>query len=127
MTLSKEQLGILQHSLGVDQFGQGPLYRNHFVTDQDSTDGYLCESLCAYGLMIRDQNYCGHSLVGGMDLYRVTEAGKRILFSQCPKPPKKTAGQLRYEEWLRLDGCTGETFGEWLKNRKKRGSFAAFP
>lgn len=122
MTLSKEQLGILQHSLGVDPYGHGNGNRNNFSTGGTGPDVYLCESLCAYGLMKRDPRF--PNAIFPDDCYRVTEAGRRLFFSQCPKPPKKTPGQLRYEEWLRLDGCTGETFGQWLKNRKKRMAFS---
>lgn len=116
MTLSKEQLGILQHSIGVDQYGHGESHRNHFVTGESGRDALLCESLCAYGLMKRTYNI-HPDLTGGGICYFVTEAGRRLFFSQCPKPPKKTPGQLRYEEWLRLDDCTDETFGEWIKNK----------
>jgi hypothetical protein len=117
--MTPEQLQIIQHSLGVDQYGQGRQYRNHFVTEQTGRDGAICESLCAYGLMERDNRF-PNELSGGSDCYHVTEAGKRLFFANCPRPPRKTRSQKRYEEWLRLDGCSGETFGQWLKNRKKQ-------
>lgn len=119
--MTPEQLHIIAHSLGVDQYGQGRQYRNHFVTDSYSRDGAICESLCAYGLMRRN-DVISTELTGGSDCYRVTENGKRMFFSNCLTPPKKTRGQRRYEEWLSIDG--GETFGEWLKRKFRKKSAA---
>lgn len=85
--MTPEQLHIIAHSLGVDQYGRGSQYRNHFVTSQEGEDGAICESLCAYGLMTRDNRFPSE-LSGGSDVYHVTENGKRLFFANCPRPPK---------------------------------------
>jgi len=41
--LSSKQLEILQHSLGVDQYGRGEMYRNHFCAGAD--DEPACREL----------------------------------------------------------------------------------
>ena len=33
--MTKRQLEILQHSLGVDQYGRGPQFRNHYCAGSD--------------------------------------------------------------------------------------------
>ena len=47
--MSPEQLQILQHSLGVDQYGQGEMYRNHFCAGD--ADEPICRELVAMGYM----------------------------------------------------------------------------
>lgn len=106
-------LSILQHSLGVDEFGRGRQFRNHFVTDATSHDGRLCLQLVALGFM-RD---CGSrgELTGGMNLFVVTRAGQEAMQRDSPVPPpakKMTRSQRRYDDFLRSD-C-GVSFREWL-------------
>lgn len=43
------KLRILQHSLGLDQYGAGRQYRNHFVTGEGSDGFPLCRELVAEG------------------------------------------------------------------------------
>ena len=115
MKLTKEQLAILQHSLGLDQYGRGPQYRNHFVTDPESDDGQVCESLVEAELMTRTD---GSQLSGGMPIYRVTADGIEEVYRQSPKPPKVSRSTARYSRWLEsgADDC-GISFGQWLKER----------
>lgn len=105
-------LHILQHSLGVDQYGQGDQYRNHFVTGEGSTDHPICNDLVERGLMTvrRDSQMCG-----GMDIFHVTDAGKRWMAANSPPPPKLTKGQERYRRYLAADSSL--SFGDWLKSR----------
>jgi len=42
-------LQILQHSLGLDEYGQGEMYRNHFCAGGD--DEGTCRALVALGYM----------------------------------------------------------------------------
>lgn len=105
-----EALHILQHSLGLDQYGQGRQYRNHFVTGKGSTDYPHCMQLVKSGLMTRR---AGNEISGGSDIFSVTEAGKQYVKANSPKPPKLTRSQQRYRDWLRSDDDL--TFGEWLK------------
>ncbi|MFA6231013.1 MAG: hypothetical protein WC617_12710 [Rhodanobacter sp.] len=107
------QLHILQHALGVDQYGQGAQYRNHFVTGKGSNDFDACMALVDNtGLMTRTP---GNAITGGDDLFRVTPKGVDhvALHSPAPPPePKLTRSQKRYREWLRID--PGYSFAEWI-------------
>ena len=110
--VSNEMLSILQHALGVDKYGNGPQYRDHFVTGPGSDDFDNCLRLVAAGLMSRTT---GNAVTGGDDLFRVTSEGVDhvALHSPAPPPePKLTRSQTRYREWLNAD-C-GYSFGEWL-------------
>jgi hypothetical protein len=108
------KLQILQHSLGVNQYGQGNQYRNHFVTGPKTTDWPHCMALVSEGLM---QRHAPSALTGGSDCFTVTDAGRAYVAEHSPKPPKLTQGQQRYRAWLRAD-C-GLKFGEWLKDRPR--------
>lgn len=107
-----EQLHILQHSLGLDEYGQGKTYRNHFVTGPGSDDYDDCLALVAAGFMTRR---AGTQLTGGDDLFLVTPAGEAHVAETSPKPPKLTRSQRRYDDFLAAD--SGMRFGEWLRYR----------
>lgn len=111
MTLTARQLEILQHALGVDKYGQGPLYRNHFCAGGD--DEATCRELVAMGYM---QTFTREWL----PYYNciVTEAGKAAVREQSHKPPKLTRSQQRYRRFLQAD--TGYSFMEWLKTQASR-------
>jgi hypothetical protein len=116
--LTKQQLQILQHSLGCDQYGLGEKDRNHFVTDESCRDGQVCLSLVAMGLMCNDGP---RSLCGGMSVFHVTAEGKTVMRSQSPEPPppeKLSRGKQKYLEFLRAD-C-GLTFREYMGFKNKR-------
>jgi hypothetical protein len=104
------KLHILQHSLGLDQYGHGNWHRNYFVTGPGSADCPACVALVKQGLMTQTH---GNSITGGDDVFRVTDAGKRHVTEHSPKPPKLTRSQKRYEAFLRED--SGLRFGEWLR------------
>ena len=107
-------LHILQHSLGVDRHGQGERYRNHFVTGEGSVDYPDCMALVGAGLMERR----GYSALAGGDwCFTVTEAGAAYVAEHSPPPPKLTAGQRRYREWLDVSDATGETFIEFCRRK----------
>jgi hypothetical protein len=108
--LTTEQLGILQHALGVDQYGRGEMYRNHFCAGEK--DETICRELVEIGLMTTfTRSY--------LPYYNctVTEAGKAAVVSQSPNPPKLTRSQARYRNFLSAD--TGEPFIEWLKRHAR--------
>lgn len=117
LLLSKPLRDIIQHALGVDQYGNHVSCgsRNYFMVPSNTPDGLLCEILVAYGLMNRQANFPSE-LFGGDEKYTVTENGKRIFFSGCPAAPKLTSSQRRYQAYL--DSDSGLTFFEWLKGRK---------
>jgi len=115
--MTPEQLQILQHTLGADQYGRRVREnseRNRFVTEAMCRDGLVCQSLVALGFM----EDCGYRDLFNGNCYVATIAGAEAMRKASPAPSKKTRGELRYEEFLRED-C-GEPFGEWLKWQKER-------
>jgi hypothetical protein len=112
-----EELHILQHSLGVDKYGRGEQYRNHFVTGPGTTDWPHCHSLAGQGLMI---NHGPRALCNGDHLFTVSEAGKSRMAMESPQPPKPhklTRSQNRYREFLRAE--TGHSFAGWIGDGRK--------
>ena len=109
--MTPEQLHILQHSLGLNEYGRGTGYRNHFVTGEGSIDHPACMALVELGHMeIRRAKY---DLYGGDDVFAVTEGGRRAVAAESPAPPKLTRGQQNYRDFLAYDsGCT---FIEYLR------------
>lgn len=108
MGLTPRQLEILQHSLGVDQYGQGRMCRNHFCAG--GRDEAVCRELVALGFM---KQYLTTEVFPDFNC-SVTEAGKAAMIAQSPKPPRLTRSQQRYRRFLKAD--TGESFGDWLKS-----------
>ncbi len=104
--MSPRQLEILQHSLGVDQYGQGSMYRNHFCAGGD--DEETCRELVELGYM---ETFTRPYL----PYYNctVTAAGKSAMLEHSPKPPKLSRSQQRYRRFLDQD--SGLSFREWLK------------
>lgn len=89
------KLHILQHSLGLDQYGEGRQYRNHFVTSPGSTDYDDCVSLVSDGLMTQ-RNGRGNVLTGGSDLFMVTPKGIDYVALNSPQRPKLSRSKQRY-------------------------------
>ena len=71
--MSKEQLEILRHTLGIRKPSDRP-YRNYYVTGPGSTDYEHCEALVAAGLMVKTSN--GNSLTCGDPCYSATYEGR---------------------------------------------------
>ena len=108
--MTSRQLEILQHALGVDQYGQGPEYRNHFCAgESDEPD---CRELVEMGYMQQ------HATTKWLPYFNcsVTRAGKAAMRADSPKPPKLTRAQRRYGDFLSAD--TGRSFIEWLKDQQ---------
>jgi hypothetical protein len=103
-------LHILQHSLGVDQFGRGTMYRNHFVTGEGSDDHPICLDAVERGLM--ECRRKAYKLYGGDDVFAVTPEGKRWMADNSPAPPKLTRSQRRYRAYL--DADTSMSFRQWI-------------
>lgn len=103
-------LHILQHSLGLDEYGRGTFYRNRFVTGEGSIDHADCMELTALGYMTRVANV---KLIGGSDFFTVTEEGKRAAVENSPPAPKLTRSQQRYLDYLHYDGSM--SFIEYLR------------
>ena len=108
--MTPRQLEILQHALGLDQYGQGEENRNHFCAGfGDEPD---CRALVGMGLMRR------HPTTQWLPYYNcsVTEAGIQAVRDESPPPPKLTRAQQRYRQYLRED--LDMSFFEWLKARR---------
>ena len=108
--MTAEQLHIIQHSLGLDKYGQGESYRNHFCAGGRDVD--ICRELVAMGYMITRE---GSELTGGDPVFWVTAHGAIAAIRESPAPPKLTRSQKRYREFLRAD--TGRPFREWLRDQ----------
>jgi hypothetical protein len=113
MSLTEKHLHILQHSLGLDKYGQGHPYRNHFVTGANTVDYPLCMGLTNRGLM---SFATPSALTGGDYCFIVTPAGARYVVENSPKPPKMTATQKRYQDYLRSDSSL--SFIEYLRRAR---------
>lgn len=110
----KEKIQVLQHSLGVDQYGQGEQYRNHFATGPDGKDWDICQELVFDGFM---QRHAPREIFGGYYCFVVTRVGIHFMVSNSPVPPKLSRSQRRYREYLE-QGDTYENFGSFLKHRQ---------
>lgn len=93
--MTNAHLQILQHSLGVDQYGQGPMYRNHFCAG--GTDIETCRELIALGYMRK------HATTQWLPYFNcsVTEAGKTAMLKEKPQSPKVSRSQERYHKFLK--------------------------
>ena len=114
-------LHILQHSLGVDQYGQGSRYRNYFATSKSGEQINQCSELVSLGLMRRQ----GSPLFATELVYfSVTKEGVDHVAIHSPSPPKLTRSQIRYRRYLQAD--SGMKFGEWLHHAvsNKEGGIA---
>lgn len=105
--MGKELLHILQHSLGVDQYGQGEQYRNHFATGPGGKDFAKCQQLTEMGFM---QDLGTRKLWGDMHCFVVTTAGKEAVALESPKPPKISRSKARYQRFLEY----GDGFDSFL-------------
>jgi hypothetical protein len=115
--MDSKQLHILQHSLGLDQYGRGTMYRSHFVTGEGSKDHADCMALVEAGYMgVRKD----HPLSGGDDCFWVTETGKRAAVEKSPPPPKVSRSKQRYIDWLAYD--SDMSFIDWCRRKTARPS-----
>lgn len=111
-TITKEQLCILQHSLGLDQYGQGRQYRNHYVAGPGHHSYSDLLELVTLSYM---KERPATAISGGNPWFSVTREGIDAVaqFSPAPPPPPKVnRAQKRYRDHLSYDG--GLTFAESL-------------
>jgi hypothetical protein len=118
MNLTESQLHIIQHSLGLDQYGRGREYRNHFVTGPGSSDFADCEALVDGNCMVVRRNL---PLAGGPgnNCYTVTNWGRRKMHEQSPEPSKVSKSKKRYLEYLEVADCF-DGFRDWLRYKQFR-------
>lgn len=88
-----QQLEILQHSIGADQYGRIERYsnRDYFITGLGSDDYAVCETLVESGLMTMTP---GNEITGGGDVFRVTDAGRNFVRDNSEVDPNR--------EWMCL-------------------------
>lgn len=110
--MTPRQLEILQHTLGVDQYGRTPkgftpYTRNHFCAGvSDEPD---CRALVSLGFMVE------HAKTERLPYFNcsVTDAGIKAMKEASPAPPKLTRSQKRYRAFL--DADCGMSFFEYMK------------
>ena len=113
----EKTLHVLQHALGLDQYGRGAGHRNYFVTDCGTTDWPTCVMTAADGLMTQTK---GNAITGGGDVFRVTPAGMVWVQQHSPKVLMLIRVQRTYRKWARADN--NMTFGTWLKAHNAIGT-----
>lgn len=109
--LSREELHLLRHSLGLDDTGRGKQYRNYFVTGPGGADFAKLKELEARG-MVTDHG--PRELTGGMHTFCVTPAG--VLIAATPDPlTREKRGRRVYRYWLSIsDLFPDSTFRDFL-------------
>ena len=103
--IDQQKLHIIQHSLGLDQFGQGTFYRNHFVSDLGCDNYQILLSLVDDGLMTENKHLSGSDLTGGGSCFYVTEKGRLWVIENSPNPPKISKAKERYRRFLEYGEC----------------------
>jgi len=109
------KLQIIQHTLGLDQYGRGEMYRNRFISGPGHHDQPEIDQLVAEGLMEDCSSRVHPSLLGEESyLFCVTEAGKAWVLANSQKPPRRTKEQERYRRFLEY-GDWFDSFREFLQ------------
>jgi hypothetical protein len=108
--MTADQLHILQHALGVDKFGLGEQFRNHYVGGAEK-----CRPLVAMGLMLEMKP---RSISGGDPWFIVTPEGKKAVKDESPKPKRMTRSQQRFSDYRDFDDAYHCTFKEFLQVAK---------
>lgn len=81
--MKPELLKILQHTVGVNEYGLGHQYRNHYVAGGD--DVLRCRELVSAGLMRESP---ASEMTGGSPWFAVTAAGRAAIAQHSPKQPR---------------------------------------
>lgn len=108
--MTPQQLHILQHALGVDRYGLGEQYRNHYVGGVEE-----CRPLVAMGYMTEHK---ASEITGGDPLFTVTIAGKKAVKDESPVPPKITRSQQRMIDYRNFADAYDCSFKDFLKIQK---------
>ncbi len=108
--MTPDQLHILQHALGLDKYGLGESYRNHYVGGAEK-----CRPLVAMGYMMEMKP---RAISGGDPWFIVTPEGKKAVREESPKPKKMNRSQQRFSDYLDFDDAYHCTFKEFLQVQK---------
>lgn len=120
-------VGIVQHALGLDQYGRGTMFRNHFIAGPRHHERDKLEMLVSAGIMQKREGL-SPALLGGEseECFFVTPSGIEWVKANSPKPPKLTRAQKRYLQWLEVRDCF-DSFRDFLRyesHRTRRGGKA---
>ena len=113
MTLTQEQLSILQHAYGADEYGLGGGNRNHYCAGGD--DVIICAELVSMGLM---QTF-RRAWLPYYNCY-LTKEGIAAMRAASPLPPKVSRAKLRYQRFLQWADAFDGTFREFLEYERAR-------
>lgn len=119
-------LSILQHTLGLDQYGHPPegrrtcpddafpnCYRNHYALGTHADDFYLLRELVEAGLMMDRGAVAAY---GGMHVFHATRAGFEAVKQHSPKPPKLSKSKRRWRHFRVVrEVCPDLTFRDYLR------------
>lgn len=108
--MTPAMLHILQHALGVDQYGLGEQYRNHYVGGAEA-----CRPLVELGYMVEMKP---RSCSGGDVWFMVTKEGKKVVKDESAKPPKITRSQQRMMDYRDFSDAYDCSFREFLQVQK---------
>lgn len=122
--VDKESLGILQHTTGIDRYGDRRDKRNFFGIRPGDGDYDICVKLTKSGHM--KNNGSRPEIFGTEVFFSATRLGIDTARSEAEEMPafkKKTRSQENYAEFASFD--PGYSFAEWLgvdpeEARKKR-------
>lgn len=114
MSATPYQIGLLQHTLGLNERRREP-YRNYFVAGSGHSDMRHLEALECAGLM--ERRPAPKFLADGDVVFAATDAGREAAIAALPEiePPRK---RTRHQEYLDADGCAGDSFTEFLCGRQ---------
>jgi hypothetical protein len=109
--LTKSQLHILQHTLGLNQYGKDPQggavgHRNHFVAGEGHSEYPIIADLVLAGYMVK-RSPCAVT----DHWFSVTDAGRAAVQNESPKPPKLSRSKQRYKRYLEF----GDGFDSFIE------------
>jgi hypothetical protein len=117
--LTRQELHILRHSLGLDDTGRGSQYRNSYVLGPDCPSFATLKYLEARGLMT---DHGPRAVFGGMHGFTVTPAGRAIAATP-DRLPRKERGRRIYRFWLSISDCFPDsTFRDFLTEPEFAGA-----
>ncbi len=84
--MTPRQLEILQHALGVDKYGQGDMYRNHFCAGGDD------EAVCNCGAP-----KCRGTMYSREETRKRKAAAKKVPRKAVDKRPRRKTGAGKHQ------------------------------
>lgn len=109
----ERQLAILQHSLGLNEFGEGSFFRNHFVVGPYGSDRENIKCLVNQSFM--EKSPVLGALIGeDSECFHVTALGIDFVKKKSPTRARKTKSQQRGARWREYGDCF-DSFRDFLK------------